>query len=131
MIDVRTEAYPAKQIKVVCTDCNTTLATVEWGNYAEYQRKKANLKKWYTVCDKCAPPQEEAQKPKWVKKDNGDWKAECKNGDFLIWKFGRTYQWRWRKYGNQYADEIGRAFTAKEAKSICENYHEWIGKGVE
>ena len=56
MIDVRTEAYPAKQIKVVCTDCNTTLATVEWGNYAEYQRKKANLKKWYTVCDKCAPP---------------------------------------------------------------------------
>ena len=130
MIDVRTEAYPLKQLRVVCTDCNTTLKVEEWGSYAEYLRKKQTLKKWYTVCEKCTP-KADGSKPIWVKQPNGDWSAECKNGDFCIWKYGKKYKWRWRKYGNQYADEIGQAYSVKEAKATCENYHEWIAKGAE
>ena len=137
MIDVKPEAYPSKQIKVVCTDCNTTLATVEWSNYAEYQRKKANLKKWYTVCEKCTP-KAEGSKPVWVKQEDGNWIAKCKNGDFLIWQYEKKsksrnpYKWRYRRYnGEVEIDDFGCAESPQEAKDMITKHPEWIAKGAE
>lgn len=134
MIDVRTEAYPSKRLVVACTVCDTVLDSYEWETYSEYQSKKSRLKTKYVSCPECERREKKLAKvkpPKWERQSNGDYQAECKNGDFLIWKYGQAYKWRYRVYGGVYANQIGFAPNLKTAKEHCENYPEWIGKGAE
>ena len=64
-------------------------------------------------------------KSRWVKLENKDYQAKCTNGDFLIWRYGNSYKWRYRTYGKQYADQIGYAATLELAKKACESHEDF------
>lgn len=125
MIQIKTEAYPKKGLKAVCSDCGFVMCEMEWNTYPDYKSKKAKLIKKYSFCQKCGAVNKTCA-PTWRKESNGDWSAKCKNGDFIIWRYGSAYKWRYRRYGGVYADQIGFAKTLAQAKRACENHEEWI-----
>lgn len=127
MIEIKTEAYPKKGLKAVCNVCGFVAYETEWDSYHDYKAKKARLAKKYTFCQKCGAVNEGV--PKWVKTDNGDWQAKCRNGDFLVWKYGNSYKWRYRTYGGTYADQIGFSRTLDQAKKACQRHEEWKTEG--
>lgn len=124
MIEIKTEPYPKKLLKAICSECGNVVLETEWGSYSDYRIKKDRLMKKYSFCQKCGSVNQNGN-PKWQKEDNGDWLSKCKNGDFLIWKYGNSYKWRYRRYGGTYADQIGFSSTLEQAKRACENHEEW------
>lgn len=117
-------SLPAKEIIGVCSKCRVELVRVEYSGYHDYSNKLAAVKKRYTSCPKCAAK----RGPKWERQGNGDWLAECKDGDFLIWKFGAAYRWRYRTYGKEYADFGGQSYTRAKAQEACERCKQWQSK---
>ena len=124
MIEIKTEAYPKKGLKAVCSECGYVVCEMEWGSYSDYRCKKAKLMKKYSFCQKCGAVNK-AGAPVWQKATNGDWLAKCKNGDFIVWKYGNAYKWRYRRYGGEYADQIGFSKTLDQAKRACASNEEW------
>jgi hypothetical protein len=127
MIEIKTEAFPKKWLKAVCNVCGFVVSEIEWESYPDYRNKKSKLVKKYTFCQKCGAVNEGV--PKWIRVENGDWQAKCKDGDFLIWKYGSSYKWRYRTYGKLYADQIGFSKTIDQAKKACERHEGWKGAG--
>ena len=122
---------PTKAIVVRCGKCNAELARLAWETYHDYNRKRAEALKRVSVCPNCGTQFKclGENAPKWEKADKklgyGSLIAKCKNGDFLIFKYGSIYKWRYRKYGNLYADEMGNARTKELAKKLCQRHKEW------
>ena len=118
VVDVRPEVYPKKELVAVCTDCGAELWRTAWESYSNYNRLKARaLKELHCNCGK--------RSPRWEKLSNGDWEAKSKNGDFLVWRYGRIYKWRYRTYGKTSPDVIGFSYTKKDAFAACEKHKEW------
>ena len=123
MIEIKTAGYPEKKLSAVCDKCGAVLFETGWDTYYDYKNKKAKLAKKYSFCQKCGTVN--AGTPKWEKETNGDWSAKCKNGEFLIWKYGSAYKWRYRTYGKIYADQIGFAKTLAQSKAACQDHEQW------
>ena len=128
MIEIKTEAYPKKGLKAICKECGFVVIELEWDTYHDYQTKKSKLRKKYSICTKCGAAN--GSGPRWERLDNGDWSAKCANGDFLIWKYGRSYKWRYRHYGGEYADQVGFSATLDQAKGACMRHEEWKTEGA-
>ena len=118
---------PTAEIIGVCAECREEVARVPYTGYHDHNYKLAKLKKQIPECPKCkAVFFENANKPKWEKTRAG-YLAKCKNGDFLIFRWGKSLKWRYRTYGNQYADCIAYARSVSEAKKACERHKEFKG----
>ena len=119
IVNYSTSVFPRKEIVATCAECGVELARLAWSNYADHSRQKSKLIKELSSCPKC-----KAGQPRkavlWEKQRNGDLLAKAKDGDFLIWKHGFGYKWRYRRYGNVYADRMGFAKSKEDAKRVCE-----------
>lgn len=123
--------HPNKEIIVSCGHCNAEIERIAWETYHDYNRKRVEALKTFSACPKCGAHFKRLSEnaPKWEKAEKGVGRgsliAKCKNGDFLIFKYGSIYKWRYRKYGNLYADEMGNARTKDLAKKLCQKHKEW------
>lgn len=122
-----TAVLPTSEIIGFCNECNTEICRMHYDGYHDHGTKLAHLKKKYAECPNCKAKAANTVKvsPKWKKLDNGDYVAECKKGDFLVWKFGYAYRWRFRTYGKVFADYGGQSYTRKKAQEACERCEEW------
>ena len=128
-IEWSTVVFPVAKIIGVCAECQREIARVQYYGYHDYKWRLNKLKTQYPVCPHC---KEEAEMPhqekaKWKRQENGDWVAKCEQGDFLIWKFGSAWRWRYRTYGKAYADYGGQAYSRKNAQEACEKQKEFKG----
>ena len=120
-----TIGFPKSELFAYCSACKTELARVGWTSYHDYGLQKTKLGKRFDRCPKCKAVFNAVAKPTWKKQATGDWKAACRNGDFLVWKHGRVYKWRYRAYGNTYADRLGVSNCLSGAQKACERHSEW------
>lgn len=129
MIDWRLVGYPGKEIYGVCMTCNKEVVSKKWDGYIDYKYWRDKLKKEYEVCPYCAGKHVKASltPPKFEKQTNGDWLAKARNGDFLIWKYGRAFKWRYREYGRESANCVGFASKLSIAKKMCAKHEGWQG----
>lgn len=121
--------YPVSDIYGVCAECKKEIVRKTYNGYIDYKYWRDKLQKEYTHCPECAKRNAKpiANKSKWEKLLNGDYIAKCLNGDFLIWKYGNAYKWRYRDYGRESPNCIGFASTLEIAKKSCEKHGEWKG----
>lgn len=63
---------------------------------------------------------------KWERLSNGDYQAKGKNGDFLLWKYGKQWKGRYRSASGQYTFFLFDK-DLKKLKARCENNHYWEG----
>lgn len=57
---------------------------------------------------------------------NGDYQAKGKNGDFLLWKYGKQWKGRYRSASGQYTFFLFDK-DLKKLKARCESNHYWEG----
>lgn len=62
---------------------------------------------------------------KWEKLNNGDWQADGKRGDFLIWKDGKVWKSRYRSIDLTRHFFLPVKYYLKEAKKLCEKSSFW------
>ena len=154
MIVIKPTRYPTKEVVVTCGECQQVIARVEWTTYADFERVKSSIRRKHKSCPFCgkkttdgymtepqgenggdssASPQNDRVggrndkgSPKWVKRSaTGDWEAKRKDGDFLVWKYGKGWRGRWREYGSDNPIMLGFAPTLESMKKRCENSVYW------
>ena len=125
MIDISVTNYPKKEIYAVCGDCGAEIWRETWDTYADYNSKKRLAKKLYKKCPKCCAETKSKTKPVWQRGLNGDYAAQTPEGDFLIWRYGRIWKGRWRKYGSEVPVMLGFASTLELMKRRCERSEFW------
>ncbi len=125
MINISVTNYPKKEIYAVCRDCGAEIWRETWDTYADYNRKKSFAKKLYKKCPRCGVQTEKQKKITWQRELNGDYAAQAPDGDFLIWRYGRIWKGRWRKYGAEKPVMLGFASTLELMKQRCERSEFW------
>ena len=118
-----------KEIVATCAVCGQVLAKSEWHGYADYKRQRYKLvQRLPNECGGCGKSfiGDTKNLPKWTKNVIGDFQAKAKNGDFLVWKDGIGYRYRFRKYGAESPREIRYARKKEDAFRACEKDKEWI-----
>lgn len=123
-LQFNTEIYPKKELIASCSVCGKELRRVTWEYFGDHSRKKQKMGQEIVACPHCKAVFTERIHIRWETK-GGDLKAECQNGDFLIWKWGYGYKWRYRRYGAAQPSCIYWARTRDEAKRACERHAEW------
>lgn len=117
-----------KEIVATCSECHVELKRDEWYSLGDYSRKKKQMEQTIAKCPFCgAVFKEETKKAniKWERTKDGDYIAKAKNGDFLVYKWGRVWKYRYRKYGEQYAEFIFWKHTKDDAMKACKQHAEW------
>lgn len=61
----------------------------------------------------------------WKRLPNGDYVANGKAGDFLIWRKGRIWYSRYRSIDKKYTFFLPQCRHVKESKVLCENNFYW------
>ena len=120
---------PKKEVVARCSLCGHELARRGWEYYTDYNLQVKKLKASVEECHNCKARFKDSAKKvviPWERTKDGDYIAKAKNGDFLIWKYGYGYRWRYRKYGTEAPERINFAKTKDEAKMACERNVEWI-----
>jgi hypothetical protein len=120
--------HPKKELVAKCSVCKTVLKREEWVSVSDHQRKKKHIEKCLSKCKHCGAIFKEMQ-PKadivWERTPSGDYIAKAKNGDFLIWKWGKIWKYRYRKYGEQFPDGVFWKRTKEDAQRACQKHREW------
>ena len=119
--------WPKKEIVANCPDCRKELVRVEYEGYADYHRKRKQAENSVAECPNCKAVFQERESVvdiPWGKTIAGDWMARAKDGDFLVWKDGSRYKWRYREYGKETA-EIYIALTKEQAQRACTKHRGW------
>ena len=120
--------FPKKEIVAFCSCCGEELARRGWESYGDYNRQVKRIEREIEHCKKCKATFKTTASVAdiaWSKTADGDYIAKAKNGDFLVWKYGYGYKWRYRKYGVNAPERINFAKTKDEAKSACKRHVEW------
>ena len=124
-INVTTVVHPNKEVVGVCSECGKEVGNFSYDGYYDHGRQKLRMKN-IPSCPHCgAEYMARSAFIKWEKTAEGNYIAEAKNGDFLIWKYGFGYRWRYRKYGAQCPNGIFYAKTKELAKKACQQHAEW------
>lgn len=121
--------FPKKEIVASCSLCGHEVARRGWEHYTEYNRQVEKLTAYLEECPNCRARFKDSAKKvviPWERTNDGDYIAKAKNGDFLVWKYGYGYKWRYRKYGAETQERINFAKTKDEAKRACERHVEWV-----
>ena len=124
-ITITTTVHPRNEVIATCGVCGAEIGRLTYDGYADHGRQKARLKK-IPSCKHCGA--EYIARPafiKWEKTSAGDYMAKAANGDFLIWKYGFGWRWRYRAYGAQSPNGIFYAKTRDAAKKACQKHAEW------
>lgn len=127
-IEIDTVVFPLKEIRAICPTCKTELKRVSWTSLSEHQRKKREIEKSVSKCQFCGErflENNAKAKIPWERTSCGDYIAKAKNGDFLIWKYGYGWKYRYRAYGAENPDFIAWKRTKDEAIKACERHAEW------
>ena len=120
--------FPKKEIVATCSDCGKEIERREWEYYAQYNRLVKSIGKEIKACKHCKAVFQESEKKAvipWHKTTDGDYIAKAKDGDFLVWKYGFGYRWRYRKYGAKEPERINYARTRAEAQKACQRHEAW------
>lgn len=121
-----TTVFPKRQVFATCSACGQEVVRVEYGHYEDYKRQRRKIERTTLKCPHCKAVFVELKGgPKWERTSEGDLIAKAENGDFLVWKYGYGYKWRYRTYGELQPKAILWARTVKEAKAACERHVEW------
>lgn len=116
---------PKKEVVAYCSVCYHELSREPWEHYSEYNRKVKKIEKCTYECPHCRVTfKEKIVVPKW-EKSGSDLIAKALNGDFLIWKWGYCFKWRYRKYGETQPESINYAKTKELAQKACAKHAEW------
>lgn len=120
--------HPEHVLIAKCSACGKELAREKWKSYFSFERDKSRLIRTIKSCKHCGALFLEMKKTPVWEKTNKKFEiiAKGKNGDFLIWKAGNVWKWRYRAYGELYANQIGRAASKAEAQKACAKHKEWI-----
>lgn len=124
--------FPKKEVVAQCSCCGAELSRRGWESYNDYNRQVKRLTSVLEECPKCKARFKEAEKKAnipWERTKDGDCVAKARDGDFLVWKYGYGYKWRYRKYGAEAPERINFAKTKDEAKRACERHVEWKMEG--
>lgn len=120
-----------KEIVATCSVCHMELKREEWTTLGDFQRKDKRIKQTIAKCQFCGATFKEARLV-WEtrtclrgRRKETDYIAKAKNGDFLVWKWGGGYGYRYRKYGAENPEGIFWKRTKEEAKRACESHAEW------
>lgn len=119
---------PKKEVVARCSVCEHEVTRRGWEYYADYNRQVKKLKTSVENCPNCKARFKDGAKKvviPWERTKEGDYIAKAKNGEFLVWKYGYGYKWRYRKYGADAPERINFAKTKDEAKRACEKHVEW------
>ena len=118
---------PKKEIVATCPACGKELSRAGWEHYEEYKRQKRKIEKAIKECPHCkAAFAEKVPQPKWEKTTAGDLIAKAKTGDFLVWKYGSGYKWRYRRYGEEAPRAIYWNRRKEDAQRACAKHEEWV-----
>lgn len=118
------------QLLATCAACGKEVVKVEYDGYSDYKRKESKYKSMIKACPHCKASYHDTQAvrkaPKWAKKGKA-YVAEGANGDFLVFKWGHLWRWRWRRYGEKEPklEDTGCSFVLEAAKRACEKHREW------
>jgi hypothetical protein len=127
-LEISVLIYPKKEIVVSCADCKEELLRVEYEGYADYSRKRRLAERQARVCTKCgamfAPLADNVPVISWGRTIAGDWIARAKDGDFLVWREGQRYKWRYRRYGAETV-EVHCALSKAAAMIACTKHEGW------
>lgn len=118
---------PNLEIIAVCPVCNTEIGRIGYNGYADYGRQLKRLKAQIDGCEHCgASFREKAKKAviPWGRTIAGDWIARAKDGDFLVWREGQRYKWRYRRYGAETV-EVHCALSKAAAMIACTKHEGW------
>ena len=129
---ISSTVLPKAEVSANCSECGLEIKRLPWNGYFDYHKQRAKLKK-IGFCPFCKSQFKEGimvNPPKWERDEKGRMIAKCKNGDFMVWREGRIWKWRWRVYGGIYANHLGRSMTKTEAMRACERHGEWKKGGV-
>lgn len=121
-----------KEVVATCSVCGTELKRESWHSLGDYSRKAKQFKQTIAKCPFCGAVFKETKSLIWEKKTvlrgrrkETDYIAKAKNGDFLVWKWGGGYGYRYRKYGVENPDGIFWKRTRDEAMRACRQHPEW------
>lgn len=120
--------FPKKEIVAKCAECGKEIERREWEYYTQYNRLVKKILATATKCPHCGAVFRENEKKAvipWQKTTDGDYIAKAQNGDFLVWKYGFGYRWRYRRYGVKEPERINYARTKAEAQKACQRHAEW------
>lgn len=62
---------------------------------------------------------------KWIRLDNGDWQAQGKEGDFLVFKWGNVWKARYRSKDHKKLFFLPVRRLLAPLKKICEENEYW------
>ncbi len=127
-LNFNTLIYPKSEIIALCSICQKEVGRIEYDGYGDHSRQKGRLAQQVTECPHCKAVFQEKEKTAvipWERTTAGDYIAKATNGDFLVWKWGNGYKWRYRTYGEQAPEQINFAKTKKDAQRACERHREW------
>lgn len=124
-LDISLAAATQKEIFGVCRNCHKEVKRLPYDGYYGYIKAKSSLLK-ITECPHCQTMLREHKSTiKWERTPKGDYIAKCKNGDFLVFKWGNVWKWRYRPYGQTHPDVVRTAKTKDLAKRACERHEEF------
>ena len=129
---ISSTVLPLSEVVAHCSECGKEIKRQSWNGYHDYIRQRDKLRK-IEYCPFCKSAFKEGvttNPPKWERDEKGRMIAKCKDGDFMVWKEGRIWKWRWRVYGGIYANHLGRSMTKADAMRACERHGEWKKGGV-
>lgn len=127
-LEFDTLIVPEKLIIAHCSVCKKEIKRTDYGHYEDFKRQKSKLEKSIFECPYCDAVfivRATAVCIPWEKTKDGDYIAKAQNGDFLVWKYGYGYKWRYRKYGAQSPEQIHYVRTKAEAQKACMRHPEW------
>lgn len=127
-INMRIFVQPKKEIVAYCASCENELGKIEFTSYYDFDRNYHKLKDGIYKCSNCGEIfrlSSKKDKIPWERTKEGNYIAKAKNGDFMIWKYGYVYKWRYRKYGDKYPERIFTARTKDMAIKACKRHKEW------
>ncbi len=112
-----------------CSSCLRQIVNAEYGHYEEYKRKKRKYETTIKACPYCGAIFHEpnAKKPIAWTKMRSDYIADCENGRFIVFKWGRAWRWSFRYYNEETprAENTGVCLAIESAKRVCERHREW------
>lgn len=120
--------HPKLEIVAACPVCQREIGRIDYSGYADYSRQLKKLKTQITECPHCGAVFKETSKKAdipWERTSSGDYIAKAQNGDFLVWKWGYGYKWRYIAYGAQTPEQINFERTRAAAQRACERHREW------